>query len=382
MQHFREQFPICQNRAYFNSAALGPFCIKAQQSAIDWANQQALGGSYYWFCWFEKMMRAIPLAAKLINAQPEEIALTRSTSEGIKLVAEGYPWRPGDNVVFPENEFPANIYPWTYLANRGVEPRPVPLPDGKLTAQALEPYINSHTRIVALSWVSYSTGWRANLEEIAQMVHSHGALLFVDAIQGLGAFPLDVRQTNIDFLSAGAQKWLLSAQGSGLFFCKKELNSLLRNINFGWASVENCTDYSRSNHAELNNAQRFMTATANTPAWITLTDSLDLLLTTGIENIAQQILQTKQYLIEQLNNFPVEWVTDISDNSDSNNASGIIFYRFPGISSEKLALISNSCVNKGVELTHRAGGFRASIHGYNNQSDVDRLIDQYKTEGL
>ena len=372
---FRDEFPICENICYFNSAALGPFSRSVFQGMTDWAQQSLDGASIFWPEWYEKMLRAIPLSAKLVNAQDDEIALTRSTSEGLKIVAEGLPWEPGDNVVFPDNEFPANIYPWTFLANRGVEPRRVPLPDGKLTAAALEPYIDNRTRLVSVSWVSYCTGWRANIKEIAQMVHSHGALLCVDGIQGMGAFPFDVQDTNVDFLSVGAQKWLLSAQGSGFFYCKNAVNGLLRNINFGWASVENHTDFSRSDWQEMKNAQRFMTATTATPAWLTMTDSLETIFKYGQESITNQILKTRRYLIERLEQFSVEFKTDILPENDLLHGSGIIFFGIPGISEEKLALIAKNFVDKGIELTVRNGGFRVSVHGFNNKSDVDQLID-------
>ena len=279
---------------------------------LDWTQESTVGASRYWPAWYEKMLRAIPLSAKLVNAQEDEIALTHCTSEGLKIVAEGLPWEPGDNVVFPNNEFPANIYPWTYLANRGVEPRRVPLPDGKLTPESLEPYIDSRTRLVSISWVSYCTGWRADVKAIADMVHSHGALLCVDGIQGMGAFPFDVKDTDVDFLSVGAQKWLLSAQGSGFFYCKSAVNGLLRNINFGWASVENHTDFSRSDWQEKSNAQRFMTATTATPAWLTMTDSLETIFKYGQETIADTILKPRRYLIDRLSELPVEITTDIS----------------------------------------------------------------------
>ena len=372
---FRDEYPACNNISYFNSASLGLFSKAVLKGMQEWAEQSTFGGSIYWPTWYEKMNRAIPLSAKLVNAQDDEIALTRSTSEGLKIVAEGLPWEPGDNVVFPDNEFPANIYPWTFLADRGVEPRRVSLPDGKLTAAALEPYIDSRTRLVSVSWVSYCTGWRANVKEIAEMVHSHGALLCVDGIQGMGAFPFDVKDTNVDFLSVGAQKWLLSAQGAGFFYCKNAVNGLLRNINFGWASVENHTDFSRSDWPEMKNAQRFMTATTSTPAWLTMTDSLETLFQYDQESIANSILKTRRYLIEQLQQFPVEFNTDIAPENDFLHGSGIIFFRIPGIGEEKLALLSKKFVEKGVELTNRSGGFRVSVHGFNNNSDVDQLID-------
>lgn len=372
---FRDEFPICEKLCYFNSAALGPFSFPVFKGMLDWTQESTVGASRYWPAWYEKMLRAIPLSAKLVNAQEDEIALTRSTSEGLKIVAEGLPWESGDNVVFPDNEFPANIYPWTYLANRGVEPRRVPLPDGKLTPESLEPYIDSRTRLVSISWVSYCTGWRADVKAIADMVHSHGALLCVDGIQGMGAFPFDVKDTDVDFLSVGAQKWLLSAQGSGFFYCKSAVNGLLRNINFGWASVENHTDFSRSDWPELKNAQRFMTATTATPAWLTMTDSLETIFKYGQETITDTILKTRRYLIDRLSELPVEITTDISLENESLHGSGIVFFRIPENNEKKLAHIANNFVQNGVELTGRSGGFRVSVHGFNNELDVDELID-------
>ena len=125
----------------------------------------------------------------------------------------------------------------------------------------------------------------------------------------------------------------------------------------------------------MKNAQRFMTATTATPAWLTMTDSLKTIFKYGQETITNQILKTRRYLIEQLQKFPVEFNTDVAPENDFLHGSGIIFFRIPGISEEKLALIAKNFVEKGVELTVRNGGFRVSIHGFNNNSDVDQLID-------
>ena len=144
-------------------------------------------------------------------AQAEEIALVPNTAAGINLVAEGFPWQPGDNVVLPENEFPSNQYPWINMADRGVEVRHVKIEQGRVELDRLAAACDRRTRIVSVSWVAYASGWRQDLDRLVEMVHAHGALLFLDAVQGLGVFPIDVARTPVDFLAAGGHKWLLGA---------------------------------------------------------------------------------------------------------------------------------------------------------------------------
>ncbi len=131
--------------------------------------------------------------AKLLNAAPAEVALVPSTTAGIGFVAEGFPWRVGDNVVTLENEFPSNLYPWLNLADRGVETRRISCDRGRVDVTRLLSACDARTRIVSVSWVGYASGWRLNVGELAERVHRQGALLMLDAIQGLGVFPLDVR---------------------------------------------------------------------------------------------------------------------------------------------------------------------------------------------
>ena len=163
------------------------------------------------------------MAAQMIGATPEEIALVRSTTVGVNLVAEGFPWQPGDNVVVPGDEFPANLYPWMNLESRSVEARRVPSDGLQIDLNRLDEACDNRTRIVALSWVGYASGWRTDLAAAAEIAHRHGALLFVDAIQGLGAFPIDVRKSGVDFLASGGQKWLLGPEAAGLFYLRREL---------------------------------------------------------------------------------------------------------------------------------------------------------------
>ena len=181
--------------------------------------------------------RSARLAARLIAADADEIALVRNTTEGISLVAEGFPWQAGDNVVTLDNEFPSNQYPWMNLASRGVETRRVPTDGGRVDLDRLAEACDRRTRIVSVSWVGYASGWRDRSGRAGRDGSRRGALLFVDAIQGLGAFPLDAHATGIDFLAADGHKWLLGPEGAGLLFVRREHLDRLRPLGVGWHSV-------------------------------------------------------------------------------------------------------------------------------------------------
>ncbi len=242
---FRRQMPVARQWVYFDHAAISPLPTPAAEAIRGWARQAEDSGGTVWLQWKARKESARTLAATLLNAAPEEIALVRSTTEGINLVAEGFPWQRGDNVVAFADEFPANLYPWMNQAHRGVETRHVPVENFRPDLDRLAAACDGRTRIVALSWVGYASAWRFDLAEVAELAHRRGALLFVDAIQGLGAFPLDVRRTGIDFLAAGAQKWLLAPEAVGLFYIRRELIDRLHPIGVGASSVVHAGDYTR-----------------------------------------------------------------------------------------------------------------------------------------
>ncbi len=186
---FRRQMPVAKRWAYLDHAAVGPLPAASEAAVIDWAHQAAQSGNIHWPDWERTAAELRPTFAGLIGASTDEIALVRNTTEGISLVAEGFRWQPGDNVVTLADEFPANQYPWMNLAERGVETRRVPTLDGRADPNRLDAACDRRTRIVSISWVSYSSGWRNDLNLAAEIAHRHGALLMVDAVQGLGVIP-------------------------------------------------------------------------------------------------------------------------------------------------------------------------------------------------
>src|SRR5262245_481444 len=241
--------PIASRVAYFDHACVAPLPGSARKAIQIWLDQATDEGDVVWAHWARRMEELRQSAARLIHAEPREIALVPNTTAGISFVAEGFPWQPGDNVVTLANEFPSNQYPWMNQSPKGVEVRRVVVDGGVVDLDRLAAACDSRTRILSVSWVGYATGWRIDVNEVVKLCRRVGCLFFLDAIQGLGVFPLDVQASGVDFLAADGHKWLLGPEGAGLLFVRQEHLSLLRPLMVGWNSVVQGSDYTR---IELN----------------------------------------------------------------------------------------------------------------------------------
>lgn len=365
---FRRHMPIAGKWAFFDHAACSPITGPGRNAISNWLVEAAEEGGTAWGRWHRRLEETRMRAAKMVGASADEIALIRSTTEGIMLVAEGYPWRDGDNVVVPDNEFPTNQYPWMNLASRGVETRRVATEGGRIDLNRLEDACDDRTRIVSLSWVGFLSGWRTDLKDAAEMAHRHGALLFVDAIQAFGAFPLNVEQTGIDFFAAGGQKWLLGLEGTGAFYIRRRHLPLLRPVGIGSHSVVHDNDYTRIELRLKETAARYEGGGPNSAGFIGLGASLDLLASVGIAEIGSRILEITDLCRQRLEAIGA---TITSPWGDSENRSGILTFELPGCDS--LAL-RKYCYTRHVALACRSGKLRISPHAYINRSDIDQLI--------
>ncbi|HEY4760335.1 MAG TPA: aminotransferase class V-fold PLP-dependent enzyme, partial [Thermoguttaceae bacterium] len=289
-ERFRRQMPIARRWAYFDHAAVAPLSGPAQEAIAQWNEDAACNGAAFYSAWSKKLEDLRRRVAGMIGADNEEIALVGNTTAGINLVAEGFPWQTGDNVVTRADEFPSNQYPWLHLADRGVEIRRIHTDWGKLDLDTLAEACDDRTRIVTISWVTYFHGWRHDLERLTKLVHDRGALLFVDAIQGLGVFPLDVKKIPIDFLAADGHKWMLGPEGAGVFYIRREHLNLLRAVGIGWNSVKREHDFQ---HIELDlkdTAVRYEGGSQNMAGFMALGASLELLAQFPAEALAARVL--------------------------------------------------------------------------------------------
>jgi cysteine desulfurase / selenocysteine lyase len=368
----RSQFPVSKRWAYFDHAAVAPIPRLSHELIQKWLDQALLDGDAVWQEWSSQFEELRTLSAKLLNADRDEIGLVPNTSFGINMISEGYPWQAGDNVVMPAGEFPSNVYPWLHLANRGVEVRQVPLDGIKVCPNRIAEACDSRTRVVTASWVGYASGYRLDPKLIAKVAHDAGALFFLDAIQGLGVFPLDVRDADIDFLASDGHKWMCGPEGAGVLYIKKELLQVIRAINVGWNSVAQGNDYSKVELNIRNAASRYESGTQNLVGFIGLRGALRTLHEFGLHHdrsdIASRVIHVTDRLCERLS---LIGATIYSDRSEDAVKSGIVQFELPGTDSK---VLKSKLHSEGVVVSFRGGRLRAAPHAYNDESDIDRLI--------
>lgn len=369
----RAEFPVTKRWAYFDHAAVAPLTGRAQQAITAWADDMVHNGDVHEPTWMKRVEEARHLAGQLINAEPCDIAFIKNTSEGIGIVAEGFPWQAGDNMVTAAEEYPANIYPWLNLGNRGVEVRRVPSRGNRIDVDDLRAALDQRTRIVSLSSVEFASGFRNDLATIGGLCRERGILFFVDAIQSLGILPLDVKQTPIDFLAADGHKWLLGPEGAGIFFVRRDLIDLLHPVSVGWNSVVGARDFSRIDFRLKPHAGRWESGTLNVGGVVGLGASLELLLSIGLHVIADRVLTLTDYLCEQA----ARKGSEVFSSRLAGDRSGIVSLIVAGADPRTLV---KTCRLEGIVINQRAGRVRVSPHCYNTIEEIDRLLDLLHAE--
>jgi len=365
----RAAMPVAQRWAYFDHAAVGPLTRAATDAMSRYLAQASQSGDVTWPEWAAGVERTRAAAAQLIGAGPTEVALVHSTSEGISLVAEGLDWRPGDNVVLPAGEFPANIYPWLHLQSRGVEVRQVPMPTPALDYQRLADACDGRTRLITCSWVGYATGYRCDPRQVGQIAKQKGVFFLLDAIQGLGVFPLDVREAGIDFLSADGHKWLLAPEGAGLAYVRDELLDRLRPPMVGWNSVVARYDFHAVDPTLRPEAARYEIGAQNMIGQLGFGGSLQTLLDLGLSPaswaVAEPVLAAVERLAEELQRRGA-----IVSLPPADQRSGILLFDLPG---RDPVAIRQHLLERGVVTSCRGGRVRVAVHAYNDDSDFQQL---------
>lgn len=366
------QMPVTKNWAYLDHAAVGPLTKPAANAFRRYAEEAETQGDTVWPSWAGRMDELRRAAAELLRTQRDEICLVPNTSTGINIVAEGYPWKSGDSVVVPEGEFPSNLFPWENQASRGVEIRKVARREnGVVSIDDLLAACDQSTKLIALSWVGYASGFRVDVQELVERAHQRGILVFLDAIQGLGVFDLDLDQVDVDFLAADGHKWLLGPEGMGIAMIRRRHLDLLRCGNVGWNSVQNAFNYAKPELELRNSAERFEPGSANMGGGAALAASLDLFLTVrnhhGVDAISGRVLGLATELIGQLRSrgFVVRAQPELQFQS------GIVTFEVPGMNPVD---VRSKLLHAGCVVSCRDGGIRASVHAYNNLDDISRML--------
>jgi cysteine desulfurase / selenocysteine lyase len=366
-QRYRDQFPVTQHLTYLNHAAVAPLCRPAAEAMQHLAQDALEYGSEHYSKWMETYEGLRVSTARLINATPGEIAIVKNTSEGIATVATGIAWKQGDIVVAFNEEFPANFYPWKRLESRGVEVRWLSIFDD---LDCIDKACKG-ARMLAISFVQYLSGYRVNLEKIGEICARHGCFFLVDAIQGLGAFPIDVEAAKIGALAADGHKWLLGPEGCGILYVRKELQDTIEPVEFGWTNVAKYYDYSSRDMALRADAGRYECGTLNTVGCYGLRAAIDFLLEVGIENTAGAI----QALGDQIQNGVTALGFETLGRRSPETGAGIVSFRKPGVESHAIV---RKLKDAGIATAPRQGWVRAAPHFYIAPDEIDRMLAELK----
>lgn len=302
-----------------------------------------------------------------VGARGDEIAFLRNTGDGANTIARGLTWDAGDEIVICDNEFGSNALPWLALRELGVAVRFIETARERMTPEVLERALGPRTKVVALSWVSFADGYRHELAPLAAVAHARGALFCVDAIQGLGAFPLDVRADGIDALYAGGAKWLLALPGVSFLYVSRELQDRLTVRWRGWRDVANIWNFLDYEQPLAPGAARFEGGTQNFLGIAALDASMSVLGEAGVARIAAHVLALTDRLVEGLRARGAELLTPRGPGI----SSGIVTFALPG--RDPVAL-GRALGRAGFVTTYRPAGIRVSPHGYNTEAEIDAFL--------
>lgn len=370
----RREFPALERYTYFTTNGLGVLpqrTVKALAEQLAGLSENAIVATLFHNPPLVDEARG--RTARLLCVDPQEVAFCRNTSEGILWAATTLRLEAGDEVLVAQGEYPANVLPWMAQESRGVVVRLLPQPGRRITPEDVAAAWSPRTRLLAVSFVQYNSGFRADLRGLAQVAHARGGLLFCDAIQGLGALRLNVREAGIDLLAAGTHKWLLGLQGLGIFFCRRDLLGRLAATHVAAGSLVLDRDPEDPNapydRAFIDEARRFEEGTRNYPGLTALNESLRLIEEIGIERIDARIGKLTDYLARELQargcriespRGPGEW-------------SGIVLFAPPPGAPPATDLVAAMHAQR-ITINAREGCIHMGVHFYNTFEEIDRVL--------
>lgn len=368
MSTLNDEFPQIDGLRYLNHAAVSPWPRRASDAVIRFAQQNITVGARDYPQWLAVENRLRNRLARLLNAPtPADIALVKNTSEALSFVAFGLEWKPADQVVISDEEFPSNRVVWEALRPQGVEVIQVSLkgedPEGDLLAAC-----GPNVRLLAISAVQYASGLRLDLPRLGEGCEQRGILLCIDAIQQLGALPFDVQQSRCSFAMADGHKWLLGPEGLGVFYCRSDVRDQLKLHEYGWHMLEHAGDYDRSDWQPAPSAQRFECGSPNLLGAMALEASLSLLEEVGMVAVAQALAERINHLQRELSAMPG---VEVLSPTDPARRAGILTFRIDGMGNPTLF---QRLKEEQIVCALRGGGIRFSPHFYTPPAVIEQSL--------
>jgi selenocysteine lyase/cysteine desulfurase len=353
---------------YLNHAAVAPWPTQTVAEVMRFAQENGLNGSAHYTRWLEVESELRSLLAQLINApSDQDIALLKSTSEGLSVIAYGLDWQAGDNIVSIAQEFPSNRIVWESLKSQGVEVRLLDLKHSQDPVNDLIALSDKKTRLLSVSSVQYATGERLRLQDLGDYCKAHEIVFVVDAIQSLGAFPFDLSACHADIVVADGHKWMLGPEGVALFYCNATLRPQLKLHHFGWHMVESMGYFERTDWQPAQSARRFECGSPNMLGIHALHASLGLIHEIGLNRISSEITRNTDTIIEQVDAAGFELLTP----RDPLERAGIVTFRVPDRDNH---VLYQGLMQQKVLCASRGGGIRFSPHFYNHRQEIENAF--------
>ncbi len=366
---YRKLFPSADRFVWLSHAGISPISRPVAEAMDEHVHDVLDHAAAHIPRWTVRLKRLKELAAALINADPSDLAVTPNTTHGINLVAHGMRWKPGDQVILASKEYPANVYPWWAQQVHGVELVWVhPDADGRIPPESFEAKITDRTRILTVSHVQFSSGYRHDLARLGEICKQAGIVFLVDAIQSFSVFPIDVKGWGIDALSTGVHKWLCGPTGVALFFTTPELRERLEYTWVGADAVVDASNYLDYRFELLADARRFENAMLNFDGTAGVQAALEVVHAFGRERIEAEIQTATDRLIDVL--------TDLGFTINSPRAdgewSGIVSATHPEIAGD---VLDRRLRDRRIVTTVRDGRLRLAPHAYHPETHFERVAE-------
>jgi selenocysteine lyase/cysteine desulfurase len=367
-QEMRALYPVTNRYAYLDHAAIAPLATPVR-STMEVFLGRMTEEPFDLAHWERFRVQVRGRLAELLSVGPESITFTKNATSGLGMVAGGLDWATGDNVVGVDREFPANIYPWMGLKRKGVELRLYRPEQGRIDVKALVRLCDARTRVLTISAVQFWSGFRTDLAALATALKGSPILLVVDAMQAVGAMRLDLSATPVDFLCAGAQKWLLGPIGVGFAYVGRRMLERLTPLTIGTDSVVRDREYVEYDLTLKPDARRFEESAPNYPGILGMGAAINLLLRAGLPAVEDAVLRLADRLRNEL---PTRGYELVLKPMSPSERSGIVSFRHPRMVPAEL---HTRLREAGVIISLRGDFLRASPHYYNSDEDLDRLLE-------
>ncbi|HWI58700.1 MAG TPA: aminotransferase class V-fold PLP-dependent enzyme [Bacillota bacterium] len=369
----QQEFPVTRNQVFLAHAGDCPLPQRVATAIAQYA-QNCTASDQEQIVYPALLTEGRQLVSQLLHCLPNEVAFVGPTSLALSYMASGLKFRRADNILIYFDDYPSNVYPWMALADRGVEVRLMNTRGlGLIRAKDVMGQVDENTRLVALASCHFISGYRLEIDTIGKYLHERKILFCLDAIQSLGAFPLSTQY--VDLLAADAHKWLLGPCGAGVMYVRQSLQERFNPPVFGWHNVR-CPDFvAQEQIAWHSGPEKYEAGTHNLLGLVGLLAGIRLLLETGVENIARELLRKRAWLVPALQ---AKGYTVLQADAGPENASGITTFYQPG---KDLTPLHQKLLEAGIITslrTDRAGQkyIRLSPHFYNTEAELQRVLDQ------